>query len=1006
MIKPIDLKKFTKNLVPVETPEIFSSGGSALHPKGIASELIFGPQDSGKQKTTFSYIELNTEVIHPALYEIVKRLDRRIEKIISTELFFMVNESGEIIEVSEDMGETGLSNFIKAFSKIKMRGGTGARDTYVKLIEKCYNNGSLFIDRIIVIPPYFRPIYQTEDGQWVIDAINEIYISILRKTISIKSQQQHGILGDLFRFGIQRVVNQHHEFIKKKIAKKDGLIRNKLMGKRVDYSARSVISTNPQIKSGQIGIPFRMLTKLFEPFLVFYMLRSGRVSKEQFEPLIKEFDNSLEYGPDAVIKIIRAIQTDERLSPDLKKLFWVATEAIAEKRMVLAKRDPVLIPESYQAFRPILIDGHTIQLCPIHVGSFNADFDGDQMAIVHPLSNESQKELHEKASRIYSSGSTSGTTIEPSKDILLGLYILTKPSKDKNSPINLTDEDIPNINDPYQRVVFRNQNTTAGQAIYNWCFPKDFPFYTGIVTKKVVKSHLDKCQQKYNQDEFKIINNRIMEQGFKWATIGGSSFTLDSIELPKYIMDLKKDLEGADPETATKILNQSQKEITKYLEDTGLGDILESGCAKGYGQTMQVIFAKGLLSDINGEIQPAISKSMAEGLDSKTFFAAGSGARAGIVGRVISTADTGYLARRLVYFLNTVELHSNLKDCNTEKTMSVKITDSDMLKRLRFRYVVQKDQLVKIEEAGIKIGDTIELRSPIYCKSKKLCHACYGRSYERIATPFVGVSAGLNIGEAATQSSMEKFHTGGAVKVVKKKIIDDLQSNNPIMSNELVKEGLRQINNELIAKRPISIFIDMTEYEQDKSYWVYRDINEIRFSNLISKIKLSDGNTYDFILDYNTIFDIRKIAGQNHNIIRFDIDKDEVILKTPTDDFGAVTMVRYMDRLIGGREMLKNEVHLLQKIYSQYKQISEIALIHLEILCSQILRDKTNPSIPARLANTWDPILINLKKTIYNEGFLQGLAFENMNEAIRSGLISNQKEPQSILEKVLIGADA
>jgi len=1006
MIKPIDLKKFTKNLTPVETPEIFTAGGSAFHPQGIASEVIFGPQDSNKQKTVFSYINLNTQIIHPTIYGLLKKLDQKVEKFISTESFFIVNSNGELIEAAEEIdGVTGLSNFIKLFPRIKFRGGTPARESFIKVINEYYKEGLIFIDRIPVLPPFYRPIYKDDNGQWTIDAINEIYVSILRKTISIKSQQQQGVLGDLFRYGIQKAVNQHNDFIQKKIGKKEGLIRNKLMGKRTDFSARAVISTNPDIKAGQIGIPFRMAPTLFEPFIVFYMLRSGRVEKENLTRLLKQYDENLQYGPDAIIRICKAIQENEKLSDELLNLFRTACEAIAAKRMILAKRDPVLIPESYQAYHPIIVDGDTIQMCPLHVGKHNADFDGDAMAVVHPLSEESQKELREKASNIYASGATDGVTIELSKGMYIGLYVITKTSRKTNSPVNLTNEDIDKIKDPYQKVVYRGVTTTAGRAIYNSCYPRDFPFYDDIVDKSTVKKHFNLAQEKYSQEVLKEIANRLMKYGFRWATLAASSFTLADLELPKHILDLKKKLDGADPETASKILTEAEKEIKKFLHDSGLGDIIESGSAKGYSQTMQVIFAKGLMSDVSGEIQPAIATSMSEGLDSTTFFKTGAGARAGMVGRTVSTEKTGYFARRLVYFLNTVELHPTLKDCGVQKSLKFRVSDGQTIKRLQYRNVVYQGNVTPIEKAGVKIGDVINLRTPIYCRSKKICHACYGRLYERVATPYIGVAAGMHIGESATQASMEKFHTGGAVKIIKKDMIKDFYENNPTLPEEF-KKYVKQDGNDLIAKKPLSIYIDLNDnYTKDKNYWIDEEEALIKFSALISEIQYEKNEHHDLILDYLVIFNIRKVAFSSNNVIRFDFEKDDVIMSTSTEDFGSTTLVQYVDRLIGGRDILKDEIHLVQKIYQKYKNLSPIALIHLEILCSQILRYRQDPSIPARLGETWDPILINLKKTIYNEGFIQGLAFENLNEAIRSGLVSNQKEPQSILEKVLIGDD-
>jgi len=378
MIKLLDLKKFSNKLTPVTTPEYFSGTTSAgdFHPNGVYSETIFGPLESKLRMTTYSYIDLNVNVIHPVMWNILYRLDRKIVSYISTMSYFDITKSGELIEVEDGM--TGLSDFRKYFKKIKFRGGTADRDRLVALIDKSYNDGNLFINKLPIVPPYYREIYQDQNGQWTIDELNEIYVSIIRKTLSIKSQNEgDGVLADLLFFGVQKTVNGHHEFIKNKIEKKKGLIRNKLMGKRVDFSGFGVITTEPSLKSGQIGIPVRMAVSLFEPFLIFLFLRSGRYQPEYLADIFNDYKQDMELTVENLKMLFKSVRTDNHIPERVYALIKEACEIVGAKRKVIAKRDPVLLPESYQGYNPIIVDGDTIRICPTHVGGHNADFDGD-----------------------------------------------------------------------------------------------------------------------------------------------------------------------------------------------------------------------------------------------------------------------------------------------------------------------------------------------------------------------------------------------------------------------------------------------------------------------------------------------------------------------------------------------------------------------------------------------------------------------------------------------------
>jgi len=380
MIKLLDLKKYSNSLIPVISPDIFAgtSSSGVFHPHGIYSEVIFGSLESKNRMNTFSYINLNAYIIHPVILNILTRLDRKILSYISTASYFDILKDGSLVEVEDGM--TGLLSLMNNFKKIKFRGETVDRDRLIKLIEKSYKEGNLFIDKLPVIPPFYREIYQDQSGQWIIDELNEIYSNIIRKTLSVKSQAgTDSVLTDLLYHGIQKAVNIHYDYIKNKIEKKNGIIRNKLMGKRVDFSGFGVITTEPSLKSGEIGIPLRMAVSLFEPFILFLFLRSGRYKADYLREIFNEYKPDMEITVESIKLILKAVRIDDDVPIKVHDLIKEVCEIVAEKRMVISKRDPVLLPESYQGYKPIIFDGDCIRICPVHVGGHNADFDGDSV---------------------------------------------------------------------------------------------------------------------------------------------------------------------------------------------------------------------------------------------------------------------------------------------------------------------------------------------------------------------------------------------------------------------------------------------------------------------------------------------------------------------------------------------------------------------------------------------------------------------------------------------------
>lgn len=385
MINFLNLKNFKKGLKPVTTTELFSKPGE-FHPDGLFSELIFGAEESVERKKTFAYIELNADVIHPSAYMLLVQLDRKIEKFISSEESFSIDSKGLLHEDPD--GVTGLSAFKKLLPKIKFRGGTDTRDKFVKKVEEAYKGDTLFLNVIPIIPPAQRDAYQDEKGKWVIDPLNDYYIGIIRRAYQIKSAGNSGPLFDLLNYELQKAVINHDNFIRKLIQKKRGLIRSQLLGKRTDFSGRAVITPGPDLKVNEVGIPLRMAVSLFEPFIV-HRLFSGRIDQKSLADEVKKF-TKFELSIDSIKLVFKAIKNNDKIPKALHDIIFAATEASMMNRVVILKRDPALHAESLRGCIPKLITGNTIQLCTLQVGGFNADFDGDTMAVYHPITNESQ----------------------------------------------------------------------------------------------------------------------------------------------------------------------------------------------------------------------------------------------------------------------------------------------------------------------------------------------------------------------------------------------------------------------------------------------------------------------------------------------------------------------------------------------------------------------------------------------------------------------------------------
>jgi DNA-directed RNA polymerase subunit beta' len=781
VIKILDVNKFVKGLEPVTSTELKTRTGE-FSPQGLLSEEIFGVEGSLERSKKMSFINLNTEIIHPTLYRHIIKLERKLEKMFSTQASFKINSDGSIVE--DDNGITGIPAFIENFPKIKFRDlDSTPRKAIIENLKQTYKDKTIFIDKLPVVPPDVRPVYEDERGELKMDELNEIYISILRKSFQVKSAGSKGQFFDLLTYGLQLAVNNHDSFIQGRIQKKGGLIRGNMLGKRVDFSGRAVITPGPQLDVNGVGIPLRMAVNIFQPFIINLIMFKKYPYKKELEDEIKKYDGS-DLSVESLQRVFKAIKNNDTIPEKLYNLIFDITEIAMKDRVVILKRDPVLHDWGVRGMYPTLVKGNTIQLSTLHTGGFNADFDGDQMAVYHPLTREAQQEVKDKMTRSIAGKNMRSTTFELSKEMKTGIYVLTKPTTSKESPIEVNQEMMDKAVDPYIPVIYNKKVTTMGRAILNSVFPPDFPFIDQTVNGSMINKMIPGLIEKYGEKKTEEIYSKLEKIAFKFVTLISPAFDLRDLDMPPEIADIKEKLKTATPEEGFKLIEQATKVMKKRLEGSGVKDLVDSGASKGWGQPTQILIAKGVTADPKGRVLDPIASSFSDGLKPTEFFRASSGSRKGMVDRALNTADTGYFTRKLVYLLNSVEADPILKDCKTNRTLTVRLT-KDYTERLEGRYIRKAGgRLVRFNPDNYKTGDVINLRTPIYCESPKICHTCYGDLIKRHKTPYVGVLAGTSIGERGTQLIMRTFHTGGAATMAKRTMFDDIIQNDPLVNLE------------------------------------------------------------------------------------------------------------------------------------------------------------------------------------------------------------------------------
>ena len=717
-----------------------------------------------------------------------------------------------------------------------------------------------------VIPPDLRPLVPLEGGRFATSDLNDLYRRVinrnnrLRTLLQLKTpeviirnekrmlQEAVDALYDNGRHGraVTGAANRPLKSLSDMLKGKGGRFRQNLLGKRVDYSGRSVIVIGPELKLNQCGLPKKMALVLFEPFIIRRLKELGYVHTVR-----------------SAKKLI------ERQTPEV----WDILEEVTKGHAVLLNRAPTLHRLSIQAFEPILIEGEAIRVHPLVCTAYNADFDGDQMAVHVPLSVEAQLEartLMLAPNNIFSPSSGKPIT-NPSQDIPLGCYYLTQnprklPSKDGKLPpeermplfaeaseveLALSEASVKihtriRLQNPDKglKTVYGNSEntvleTTVGRVLFNQIWPAELGFYNKVAGKKQLSDIIWRCYKAVGQQRTVETLDRLKELGFREATRAGASIGISDMIIPKekapLIESAQKQISEVEKQYRRGIITDGERknkvqdiwthtgeEIANALfrtlehndgrrEANPVFMMVDSGARGNRTQVKQLAGMRGLMAKPSGEIiERPILSNFREGLSVLEYFISTHGARKGLADTALKTADSGYLTRKLVDAAQDVIITE--EDCGTVNGIVVRpIYEGDeevvsLATRIIGRVscetvkdpvtntpVVKANQLIDEEiAAGLdKIGhEQLKIRSVLTCENKRgVCAKCYGRN---LATgqiiglgEAVGIIAAQSIGEPGTQLTMRTFHVGGTASQTFKQPIIKAKNEGVLRFNDL-----------------------------------------------------------------------------------------------------------------------------------------------------------------------------------------------------------------------------
>jgi DNA-directed RNA polymerase subunit beta' len=791
----------------------------------------------------------------------------------------------------------------------------------------------MILDVIPVIPPELRPMVQLDGGRFATSDLNDLYRRVINRNNRLKRlldlgapdiivrnekrmlQEAVDALIDNGRRGrpVTGPGNRPLKSLSDMLKGKQGRFRQNLLGKRVDYSGRSVIVVGPELKIFQCGLPKEMALELFKPFVMKKLVNDGLAHN-----------------------IKSAKRMVERVRPEV----WDVLEEVIKEHPVLLNRAPTLHRLGIQAFEPVLVEGRAIKLHPLVCTAYNADFDGDQMAVHVPLSTEAQAEarfLMLSANNLLAPKDGRPITV-PTQDMVLGCYYLTmekEGEKGEGKVFASPEEAIMAYDEGYVGLHARIKvrvtreiggkpaskviDATVGKIIINEAIPQDLGFVdrsdpehcfdleiNELVTKKELGRIIDRCIKVHGTAKTAIVLDKIKELGFRYSTKGAVTISVSDMVIPdvkkRFIDETEAKIENITKMYKRGLISEDERyasviqawtdtgeELTKALMDSldefnPIFMMSKSGARGSISQIKQLSGMRGLMADTQGKtLEIPVKANFREGLSVLEYFLSSHGGRKGLADTAIRTADSGYLTRRLVDVSQDVIVRE--LDCGTRKGIEVSdIMDGSeviesIAERITGRYtteavvhpgtgevLVEADRMIsdqdagKIRNAGIK---KVRIRSVLTCHSEYgVCSKCYGSNLATGEDVNVGESVGIiaaqSIGEPGTQLTMRTFHTGG-------------------VAGDDITQGLPRVEELFEARKPkglaviseISGTVRINDVKKKREVIVTSDDGDSRTYQITygSRIKVSDGDRVeagDEITEGSVNpHDILKIKGVN-----------------------------------------------------------------------------------------------------------------------------------------------
>ena len=818
----------------------------------------------------------------------------------------------------------------------------------------------MILEIIPVIPPDLRPMVQLEGGRFATSDLNDLYRRVINRNNRLKRllelgapeiiiknekrmlQEAVDALIDNGRRGraVLGTGNRPLKSLSDMLKGKKGRFRQNLLGKRVDYSGRSVIVVGPNLKFHQCGLPKKMALELFKP----YVMR---------ELVARDLAHN--------------IKTAKKIVEKGKPEVWSILKDIVEDRPILLNRAPTLHRLGIQAFKPVLVEGNAIQIHPLVCAAFNADFDGDQMAVHVPLSPEAQAEaetLMLSSNNILSP--SNGLPIAlPGQDIILGCYYLTMRESEKKGKGKIFGNPKEAIRayedgfiDLHAKIKYKIHNslkgTSVGRIIFNEIFPDDMDFINLTITKKSLEKIISFVYRKYGKETTVDILDKIKKLGFNFATSSGISIGIADLEIPSqkneilevaekevdkiqeqynYGLIMEDEREQKIVNSWTKAANDVVDAILKNLDKFNpLYIMADSGARGSKRQIGQLAGMRGLMADPSGKIiEFPIRSNFRDGLSVLEYFISTHGARKGLADTALRTSKSGYLTRRLVDVAQDAIIRE--EDCGTSDGIIIRAfqDDGSIIETLEERLVgrITQEEVIdyktgkvlvglgeeideksakKISEMGIK---EVKVRSVLTCRAEHgICAKCYGKD---LATgklvnigEAVGVIAAQSIGEPGTQLTLRTFHTGG-VKI----------------SGEDITLGLPRVEQLFEVRKP-------------KKQAVISEIN-----GTIEEIITEDNYKKQVVIDPETSKENKDATEEKKKIYSIPADLRLIVEKGQKIKAGEKLTVGFIDPhdILKIQGIKAVQEYLLKEIQAVYRsQGVRISDKHIETIIRQIAR--------------------------------------------------------------------